>query len=434
MRKSDRRNSTTLVLCIVIGFVLILTPIIIMRGFITIRLEPSDMPDMPLSEKSDAQPTETAEVKVASNEAITDEAASEEADSDDNESLEQVSYDVTVNPAQDPSIAPVLPDDYSRWTEDQKTRLNLFLSNFSEVFMPSFTPAYATGAELLWYVDRHLFINNNSEISYSSDNAQRFSNASAQNCLERYFGVSLEPKDYSGIVSGAQRSYKYIDGYFCNYSWGIGEAYNRFSIVSNAYKNSDGSITAEFKVYELDIEEYHANGLTRSIYAMRPENIMQHRPAVSLVEGGTAQVRPYTKSDGGPSYQLLSYYVEEAKAAPDSDKRAEFTAKAEAIRAEMKAENTSNYSNYEMSESASRFYEKWDALLNEVYHYLRDTLPADEFERLKAEEIRWIQERDAAADAAGAAFQGGTGAGLARISEGSRQTEERVYVLIGMVN
>ena len=204
--------------------------------------------------------------------------------------------------------------------------------------------------------------------------------------------------------------------------------------MSNAYKNSDGSITAEFKVYELDIEEYHANGLTRSIYAMRPENIMQHRPAVSLVEGGTAQVRPYTKSDGGPSYQLLSYYVEEAKAAPDSYKRAEFTAKAEAIRAEMKAENTSNYSNYEMSESASRFYEKWDALLNEVYRYLRDTLPADEFERLKAEEIRWIQERDAAADAAGAAFQGGTGAGLARISEGSRQTEERVYVLIGMVN
>ena len=161
---------------------------------------------------------------------------------------------------------------------------------------------------------------------------------------------------------------------------------------------------------------------------------MQHRPAVSLVEGGTAQVRPYTKSDGGPSYQLLSYYVEEAKAAPVSDKRAEFTAKAEAIRAEMNAENTSNYSNYEMSESASRFYEKWDALLNEVYRYLRDTLPADEFERLKAEEIRWIQERDVAVDAAGAEFQGGTGAGLARISEGSRQTEERVYVLIGMVN
>ena len=230
VRKSGREGLKPLVSSTLIDLALSLTAILLIIIVSNVGVRTNDAQDMPLNDTLDAEQTETAEVVFAS-----DEVVSEDADSDDNDSLEPVSYDVTVNPAQDPSIAPVMPDDYSRWTEDQKTRLNLFLSNFSEVFMPSFTPAYATGAELLWYVDRHLFINNNSEISYSSDNAQRFSNASAQNCLERYFGVSLEPKDYSGIVSGAQRSYKYIDGYFCNYSWGIGEAYNRFSIVSNAY-------------------------------------------------------------------------------------------------------------------------------------------------------------------------------------------------------
>lgn len=204
MKKLGKRSPSMLVVSMMLGAALC--------GMIALRIC-EGTPEYEEAEPPLPEESESAEIIY-----VSEEIDSEEADSDDNDSLEQVSYDVTVNPAQDPSIAPVLPDDYSRWTEDQKTRLNLFLSNFSEVYMPSFTPAYATGAELLWYVDRHLFINNNSEISYSSDNAQRFSNASAQNCLERYFGVSLEPKDYSGIVSGAQRSYKYIDGYFCNYS------------------------------------------------------------------------------------------------------------------------------------------------------------------------------------------------------------------------
>lgn len=352
-------------------------------------------------------------------------------------SPEPISYDAVLNPVQDAALAPSMPADYSQWTEDQKTRLNLFLSNFSEVYMPSFTPTTATGAELLWYVERHLFINNNSEISYSDDGtAQRFSNVSAQNCLDRYFGVSLEPKDYSGTVCKEERSYKYIDGYFCNYRWGIGEAYNRFTIVSSVCKNSDGTFTAEFDVYEQSIDEYQMRGLTRDMYALRPDTVMQHVPAVTHRESGTAVVRPYTKNDGGASYQLVSYSVAEdgtAETTAASDKKAEFAARADAIHAKQESSANSQLTNVQMKEEAAKYCEKWDALLNEIYLYLQDTLSEDEFELLKADELRWIDERDVAMDSAEMGFRGGTGAGLARLAECMRLTEERVYALLEML-
>ncbi|MEI3607706.1 hypothetical protein SPD48_18640 [Pseudogracilibacillus sp. SE30717A] len=41
-----------------------------------------------------------------------------------------------------------------------------------------------------------------------------------------------------------------------------------------------------------------------------------------------------------------------------------------------------------------QYYEDWDDLLNEVWGVLRDTMPSDEFEKLKAEQIEWNNNKE----------------------------------------
>lgn len=40
------------------------------------------------------------------------------------------------------------------------------------------------------------------------------------------------------------------------------------------------------------------------------------------------------------------------------------------------------------------YYQEWDDLLNEVWSVLKDTMPADEFESLKADQNKWIQKKE----------------------------------------
>ena len=79
-------------------------------------------------------------------------------------------------------------------------------------------------------------------------------------------------------------------------------------------------------------------------------------------------------------------------------------------------------------------FEKWDDLLNEVYQYLKESMPQDEFEQLRQDEIDWIKEKEAAIEAAGKEWEGGTGEPMARNMTGIDYTRERCYELIDMID
>ena len=53
-----------------------------------------------------------------------------------------------------------------------------------------------------------------------------------------------------------------------------------------------------------------------------------------------------------------------------------------------------------IQQEAKIVYEKWDALLNEVYQYLKTVLSEDEFLALQEDEIEWIVAKEAAMDEA----------------------------------
>ncbi|MBE7063124.1 MAG: DUF1311 domain-containing protein [Clostridia bacterium] len=87
----------------------------------------------------------------------------------------------------------------------------------------------------------------------------------------------------------------------------------------------------------------------------------------------------------------------------------------------------------EINQEAYAAYEKWDVLLNDVWGYLKDTLPTAEYNALLAEQLDWIDAKEAAMEAASVEWQGGTGEPMARYGEGATYTRERCYELIDLI-
>ncbi len=114
-------------------------------------------------------------------------------------------------------------------------------------------------------------------------------------------------------------------------------------------------------------------------------------------------------------------------------KRNEFERKAEAIESYAKTYLDDAPNQHEINRQSGLVYTKWDDLLNEVYQYLKKTMPSGEFSKLNKDEKAWITKKEKAIDAAEAEWGGGSGAAMARNYEGIRQTRERCYYLISLV-
>lgn len=94
--------------------------------------------------------------------------------------------------------------------------------------------------------------------------------------------------------------------------------------------------------------------------------------------------------------------------------------KAEALTIENYSKNNleTAESQFDMNTESYTVYEKWDKLLNKIYQHLKATMPSGEFERLKNDEIRWINEKEAAIEKARKEWEGGSGEPLAKNSVG----------------
>ena len=88
----------------------------------------------------------------------------------------------------------------------------------------------------------------------------------------------------------------------------------------------------------------------------------------------------------------------------------------------------------EINSESSIVYKKWDALLNEVYQYLKTIMSDSEFKQLQEDEIAWISKKEKAIEAAGAEWEGGSGEPMARNLTAIQYTEERCYYLISLIN
>jgi uncharacterized protein YecT (DUF1311 family) len=87
----------------------------------------------------------------------------------------------------------------------------------------------------------------------------------------------------------------------------------------------------------------------------------------------------------------------------------------------------------DMNDIAYRRYYMWDGYLNDIWRVLLEIKPDEEMAAIKAEQIAWIKEKEAAAKEAGSEANGGSLQPLLEYGKAAEMTKERVYELVELL-
>ena len=123
----------------------------------------------------------------------------------------------------------------------------------------------------------------------------------------------IEGEDYSAALGIGNFDWNhcwYENGRFY-YPAGDGESYNRFTVVDEAYKLSDGTCRFRFTIYELDLDIYWDElGIPLKYYHLTPAEAAQSAAEGSITakSTGTALCSPIYWESSGREMYLLEYY------------------------------------------------------------------------------------------------------------------------------
>lgn len=108
---------------------------------------------------------------------------------------------------------------------------------------------------------------------------------------------------------------------------------------------------------------------------------------------------------------------------------------AEEYAAELETEiqEDTSLSQGDLNARSQELYDLWDIQLNEVWDYLKSTMPEADMEALTAEELEWITWKEGQAAEAGEEYGGGSLALMAQAQRGAELTRERVYELLELL-
>lgn len=195
---------------------------------------------------------------------------------------------------------------------EQLYRINIFLSNFSEQQIKTFTTATCADDYLLRFVELYFKINENSRISLVAGE-ECMSLADANTYMKRFFGKTASPYEGASYLLDAWNEFKYSGGYF-RFPAADGGSFNRFTVAREMTANTDGTYTVNFQVFELDLSEYWDKGMDNALYWLSNDEVaaLVSSKRVKPVQGGTAVVRDYN-FNGKSTYQILSYEVWDLK-------------------------------------------------------------------------------------------------------------------------
>ena len=73
---------------------------------------------------------------------------------------------------------------------------------------------------------------------------------------------------------------------------------------------------------------------------------------------------------------------------------------------------------------------RWDEALNEIYEVLKTQLTTDEMEKLRIEQLDWLEARDVTAKEASLKFQGGSMEPLEYVATQATLTKDRCYEVV----
>ena len=211
-------------------------------------------------------------------------------------------------------------------SETQQYAANLSLSNFSEQWFceyPSFDhfdAADTSIAQLFSFAHLWRKINRPRDMEYQDGYETMTRETFYEIITPRIdYPDDLQPaegEDYSAALGIGNFDWNhcwYENGRFY-YPAGDGEAYNRFTVVDEAYRINDWTYRFRFTIYELDLDAYwDAQGVPSNYYRMIPAQAAQSAAAgtITAMRTGTAVCSPiYWESSGLEMYRLEQYMLD----------------------------------------------------------------------------------------------------------------------------
>lgn len=195
---------------------------------------------------------------------------------------------------------------------DSQLYCNTFITNFVEQFFFDYDRESADIEQILDFIHIHIKLNSSGLISYETNGDitfEVFSAEDAQSVASRYFGLLITEDDLSSLYAppstyGDQPAGPYFEDDKIWYEAADGEGYYRIGIVDSLTNNTDGTLTMDFTIYEIDLDTYWSLSLDdlRAYYALTPE---QAASDASLTAAGTGTATVGVAQSG--DYYLISY-------------------------------------------------------------------------------------------------------------------------------
>lgn len=132
-------------------------------------------------------------------------------------------------------------------TEEEHKKINIFFSNFSEVYLKPFQKGKISDSELIKFGFNHNYINNPKRFKYKDNNAL-ISKEYVFESIEKYFKLDISKHKISSSVENENVGIKYSNGYFYRMA-ADGETFP-FSQVTKLVDNGDKTMTAYVEVYQ----------------------------------------------------------------------------------------------------------------------------------------------------------------------------------------
>lgn len=185
-------------------------------------------------------------------------------------------------------------------------RINLFLSNFSELGFSTLN--HNDAYSLVNFAYLHTSINNPNALDYvSGASSYLMSTSHTDQTLYRFFGHTVEHGNHTiTYPSGYTNTIEYSPaGYY--FPPASGEFNGYLTIIDSMYDRGDGTYNVYFDVYSLDYDLYYSYGISSDYYYLTADDVY-YTNELTYCYSGQAVVRDY---DGGSyqSYQLVEYDV-----------------------------------------------------------------------------------------------------------------------------
>lgn len=153
------------------------------------------------------------------------------------------------------------------------------------------------------------------------------------------------------------------------------------------------------------------------------EGIVEITTDKNALEAAAKQVPVTSASSSSP-----------ASGTKSGSKKSHYIQKANEIESHAEQLARSASSQADLNAVAYETFSEWDELLNDVYQYLKSTLPTSEFEALKKDEAAWINKKEAAMEEERQVWSGGSAETMSVFGVATQYTQERCYYLISLID